>query len=209
MKFKKATFDETKYYQRKKELKEWAGKVNELRERLSQEGLPSNEEFIMKITNDEMAFDSFIKEEYRNYLDRLGFVPNDERKRILENFNTLFFDINPFVQAAMTAIDKGIVLNPDGTVNEKKIEEMAREAGTTVYDTEAMASFYEVVERAKKAIEDVSSYEEKNGLSTNFTIALANPDGTLLPPRIITFNGEEEEFQRDYGSYFTEKKANN
>lgn len=209
MRFKKATFDEQKYHQKKEELTKWAAKVNELRERLSQEGLPTDREFITKITDNEMEFDKWIKEEYKSYLDRLGFVPQAERKRILENFNTLFFDINPFVQAAMTAIDKGILLNPDGTVNEKKIEELAREAGTTVYDTEAMASFYEVVEKARKAIAEVREHEEKNGLSTHFTIALANPNGILLPPRITTFKGGEEEFQRDYGNYFTEKKANN
>lgn len=209
MKFKKATFDEQKYYQKKEELTKWGEKINELRERLSQEGLPSGKEFIERITANEMAFDKWIKDEYKAYIDRLGFVPQAERKRILENFNTLFFNVNPLVQNVLTARNKGIVLNPDGTVNEKKIEELSREAATTVYDTEAMQSFFEVVEKAQKAIEDVKKYEEKNGLSTNFTIALANPNGILLPPRIITFNGGEEEFQRDYGSYFTEKKANN
>lgn len=204
-KFKKATFDETKYRNKKEELTKWAAKIDELRDKLAQEGLPATKEFIEKITADEMAFDRWIKEEYQGYLDRLGFVPATEKKRILENFNNLYFGINPLVQSAMAAINSGVVLNPDGTVNDKKIEELAREEGTTTYDAKAMEAYYAEVTKARGALNTLKKYEEAHNIKPGFTETILT-NGQLLPPRITTFKGDEEEFQRNYGVYFTVKE---
>lgn len=205
--FKKATFSEERYRHHREFLMTWAKEIDDLRQRLEAEGLPNNREFIEKITADEMALDVFIKAEFNDYLKRVGFVPKGERQRILENYNVLFYDLKPLVSAASSALQKGVVLEADGTIDMKKLEASAREFATTVYDIPTMTEFYQLVCAAQKAISDLKAYEEANGLSTNFAITLTVPDSPIVyPPRILSFKGNETDFQRDFGVFFPEKK---
>ena len=204
--FKKASFDEEKYRNHREFLMKWGEEISNLRDRLEQEGLPSDREFIEKITADEMALDQFIKEEFQNYLKKIGFIPKGERQRVLENYNVLFYDLKPLVSAASSALQKGIVLEQDGSIDEKRLEASAREFATTVYDIPVMQEFYQLVCEAQTAINALKDFEEKNKLSTNFTLVLAAPCSEIvLPPRILTFEGDETAFQRDFGAFFPEK----
>lgn len=205
--FKKATFSEERYRHHREFLMTWAKEIDDLRQRLEAEGLPNNREFIEKITADEMALDVFIKAEFNDYLKRVGFVPKGERQRILENYNSLFFSVKPLVSAASSALQKGIILEADGTVNEKKLEEISREKATFIYDIPVMQEFYQLVCEAQTAINALKDFEEKNKLSTHFTLVLAAPCSEIvLPPRILTFEGDETAFQRNFGEFFPEKK---
>ncbi len=204
--FKKATFSEERYRHHREFLMTWAKKIDDLRARLEAEGLPNNREFIEKITADEMALDVFIKAEFQNYLKKIGFIPKGERQRVLENYNVLFYDLKPLVSAASSALQKGVVLEADGTINEKKLEEAAREEATFIYDVPVMQEFYQLVCEAQTAINALKAYEEANGLSTNFAITLTVPDSPITyPPRILSFKGNESDFQRDFGEFFPEK----
>lgn len=58
---------------------------------LNAEGLPTDIKAIDEFADmDEAAYVAHVKKLFKQYLDRIGFCPTDERKRIADNFNAMF-----------------------------------------------------------------------------------------------------------------------
>lgn len=208
-KLKKALFDEQKYRQELERLKNYAEKVEAMIEQLVAEGFPSDKAFIERITSDEMAFDSYIKEEYNAYLQRIGFVPAAEKKRILATYNELYWKLNPVVQAGMAALQSGIVLTDAAEPNEKKIEEIARERATKVYNVPALQKYFDVFSKASEAIAQLKQFEKDHGLRGSTASWFEPISGTAQPSYLERFGQlalTAEDFQRWTGDNFIEKQ---
>lgn len=167
MSFKSTIFDERKYNQVKASMTEDADKMPAGIAALSAEGLPTDREFIEKITKTPLAFRDYI----RSLADEkvgTGFTPADEKARIYTIYNTLLNRINGDIQRMGKAISRGnLPLKDDGdtiTVDWEKIDQIAREQATYTINSEGMQSYYDEVVKLKKNIDHFRKFEEKNNL---------------------------------------------
>ena len=169
-KFKTEYFDEGKYKKDLQELETAEARFMDALEKLNSEGIPTDYGFIVKLSKfSDEDFLNYIKEAFRKYIDNLGLVVKEERKRIAAIYDTIYSNTLPAVQTIRKAFSKGLIISKgeDGTfiVNTDKMKDEAKKRNTIEIDTDLMSEYYDLLMNIKEAMNKAGEFEKKHGLS--------------------------------------------
>lgn len=180
---------------------------------LSNDDLPTDLDFIKRITKTDNAFQNYVRQSAVEYIGK-RFIPIDEKTRIHAVYNELHERLSNGVARLRQYIIDGLpLINTGGVaaVDYGEIERMAQEAATYRVDTDRMAEYYAKVEQVKQAMDELRKYETSNGLP-DFMDGNAgltySKDGRLQRSTFDTFHksgGGEELFQEVARNYFLKK----
>ena len=147
-------------------LNDLAAKVEKMITTLADEGIPTDEDFLKKITETDNSCWNYFLAERKKRLS--GFIPNAEKMEIIRMYEEVFDKVNPIVQDAKRVLDsKEITLKGD-TVDYPEIEKKAKARATVTVDSEAMEKYYDEVLIFKQAIDRFRKYEVDNHLPDFF-----------------------------------------
>lgn len=168
-KFESKYFDEGFF---KKELQEQETTIayfNDAVEKLNNEGIPTDYDFIMKLSKyTDEDYLEYIKGTFQEYICSLKLVVKAERKRIAALYDEIYTNTLPCVQYIRTAFSKGLFIarGRDGffSIDRDKMEAEARKRATIEVDTEAMQEYFDLIMSIKAAMKKAGDFEEKHGL---------------------------------------------
>lgn len=184
-------------------------------EALGNDDLPTDLDFIQRITKTENAFQNYIKQSAVEYIGK-RFIPIDEKTRIHAVYNELHERLSNGVARLRQYVIEGLpLINTGGvaTVDYGEIERMAQEAATYSVDVDRMGEYFSKIEQVKQAMDELRKYETSNGLpdfmdsSINGGLSYSK-DGRLQRSNFETFyksGGGEELFQQVARNYFVKK----
>lgn len=145
---------------------------------LKAEGLPTDIEAINAFADmDEAAYVAHVKKLFKQYLNRIGFCPTDERKRIADNFNALLERTSETIAwlHGYKIEGYGFKTDKDGNViaDTSAAHKVADDETATPIDADRLTVYYEQWLKIAVAWNDLNRYEEENGLP------VTNPDSKL------------------------------
>ena len=212
-KFKETIFADDEYRAFNQRFTNMAKDAELQIEALGNDDLPTDLDFIQRITKTENAFQAYIKQSAVDYIGK-RFIPVDEKTRIHAVYNELHERLSNGVARLRQYIIEGLpLINTGGvaTVDYAKIEAMSQEAATYRVDTDRMAEYYAKVEQVKRAMDELRRYENANGLPDfmdgNGGLTYSK-DGRLQRSTFETFyksGGGEKLFQEVARNYFIKK----
>lgn len=165
--FDEVIFDEKVYSDTKQKYEDMAEKLPDLLASLAAEGLPTDWGYLQLITDTDNSFRDWINSQYMKRVSPFGFLPVDERNRIIDTYDALFERLKDDVaQLRRMRRERLPLFDADGTivVDFEKIEQMAREAATTKLNAPKIQAYWEQVNKVVDAMAELRSFEEKNGL---------------------------------------------
>lgn len=145
---------------------------------LNVEGLPTDIKAIDEFADmGEAAYVAHVKKLFKQYLDRIGFCPTDERKRIADNFNAMFERTKDTVAwlHGYKSDGYGFTTDKDGKViaDTSTAHKVADNETATPIDADKLTAYYEQWLKISVAWADLNRYERENGLP------VTNPDAKL------------------------------
>lgn len=165
--FDEVIFDEKVYSDTKQKYEDMAEKLPDLLASLAAEGLPTDWGYLQLITDTDNSFRDWINSQYMKRVSPFGFLPVDERNRIIDTYDALFERLKDDVaQLRRMRRERLPLFDADGTivVDFEKIEQMARKAATTKLNAPKIQAYWEQVNKVVDAMAELRSFEEKNGL---------------------------------------------
>lgn len=213
--FKETVFADDEYRSFNQRFSDMAQDAELQIEALGNDDLPTDLDFIQRITKTDNAFQNYIKQSAVDYIGK-RFIPIDEKTRIHAVYNELHDRLSNGVARLRQYIQDGLpLINTGGVaaVDYAKIEAMAQEAATYSIDVDRMGEYYNKVEQVKQAMDELRRYENANGLpdfmDTSINGGLSySKDGRLQRSNFDTFyksGGGEKLFQQVARNYFTKK----
>lgn len=163
--FKGEYLDEKRFAQLCSQFDEVADKVMGGILALQSEGIPTDKKMIETITKTPESFRDYIRGLAQEKIGN-GFIPIDERSRIISDFNGILNRINGKVQVMRESLPK-VAIKQSGGIIAVDLDEAKKNAEKecTVYvDSEAMEAYYNQVLLLKKAVEAFRAYEKENNL---------------------------------------------
>jgi hypothetical protein len=165
--FDEVIFDEKVYSDTKQKYEDMAERLPDLLASLAAEGLPTDWGYLQLITDADDSFKRWIDEQYMKRVSSFGFLPVDERNRIIDTYDALFERLKDDVaQLRRMRRERLPLFDADGTVmvDMDKVEQMARKAATTKLNATKIQSYWEQVNKVVDAMTELREFEEKNGL---------------------------------------------
>lgn len=167
MLFDEVIFDEKVYTDTKQKYEDMAERLPDLLASLAAEGLPATWDYFQMITDADDSFKRWIDEQCMKRVSSFGFLPMDERNRIIDTYDALFERLKDDVaQLRRMRIERLPIVSVDDliTVDMEKVEQMARKAATTKLNATKIQAYWEQVNKVVDAMAELRSFEEKNGL---------------------------------------------
>ena len=167
MLFDEVIFDEKVYTDTRQKYEDMAEKLPDLLASLAAEGLPATWNYFQMITDADDSFKRWIDEQYMKRVSSFGFLPVDERNRIIDTYDALFERLKDDVaQLRRMRRERLPIVSVDDliTVDMEKIEQMAHKAATTRLNSTKIQAYWEQVNKVVDAMAELRSFEEKNGL---------------------------------------------
>lgn len=210
--FSEEIFDEKVYDNTKKKYEELAVQLPDLLASLAAEGLPTDWGFLQLITDADDSFKRWIDEQYMKRVSSFGFLPVDERNRIIDTYDALFERLKDDVaQLRRMRRERLPIVSVDDliTVDMEKVEQMARKAATTKVNATKVQAYWDAVNKVVDAMAELREFEEKNGLPDFVNEELVfvkqgRPQRYNLS-LFLKEGGGEELFQQIAAPYFTKK----
>ena len=208
---KEIIFKQDAYNSAKKDQEAYIKELEELLDTLREQGAPTSKEFVERITTSETGLGDWINEQFKKRIDSEYFIPPAEKKRINDIYHDTFATLHTPTQRVRSLIDAGKLYLSEKkgvcTVNEAKMEEVAREAGTKRYDITKLTEYHKVMTKFISAMKELQDYEAKQGLppTTEMNHTLYDGKITSMPPIALTYLQEgatEETFQAFFGKHF-------
>ena len=209
--FKEIIFKQDAYNSAKSDQEGYIKVLEALLSVLKEQGAPTSKEFIERITASETALGDWVNEQYNKRIDAEYFMPPAEKKRINDIYHETFVTLHDPTERVRSLIESGKLHLTEKkgkcTVNEVKMEEVAREAGTKRFDIQKMQEYHKVMSKFIDAMKELQEYETKQGLpqTTEMNHTLYDNKITSMPPIALTYLQEgatEETFQAFFGKHF-------
>ncbi len=215
-KFKEVVFSESDYQSAKRDQEGYVKDLETLLTVLKDQGAPTSRQFVESISATETALGDWINEEYEKRIST-GFVPPVEKKRVNDIYHEIFEILHSPTERVRGLRESGrLPLDEKKGVcaaDEKKLEEMAKEAGNKRYDTAKMEEYYQKTSEFIKALTEFEEYEKANGLLPTTRMTSIYSDGLFYeaPPKILTYiqhhpDNTQENFAEWYSKQFIIKK---
>ena len=165
--FKSEIFDEKVYTETKQKYADMAEQLPDLLASLAAEGLPTDWDYFQMITDADDSFKRWIDDQYKKRVSSFGFLPMDERNRIIDTYDALFERLKDDVaqlrrmrRERLPLVDAGGLI----TVDMDKVEQMARKAATTRINATKIQAYWDAVNKVVDAMAELRSFEDGNGL---------------------------------------------
>lgn len=165
--FDEEIFDEKVYAETKKKYEDMAEKLPDLLASLAAEGLPTDWGYLQLITDTDNSFRDWINSQYMKRVSSFGFLPVDERNRIIDTYDALFERLKDDVaQLRRMRRERLPLFDADGTVmvDMDKVEQMARKAATTKVNSTKIQAYWDAVNKVVDAMTELREFEDRNGL---------------------------------------------
>jgi hypothetical protein len=165
--FDEEIFDERVYSDTKQKYEDMAEKLPDLLASLAAEGLPTDWGYLQLITDTDNSFRDWINSQYMKRVSSFGFLPVDERNRIIDTYDALFERLKDDVaQLRRMRRERLPLFDADGTVmvDMDKVEQMARKAATTKLNATKIQAYWDAVNKVVDAMTELREFEDRNGL---------------------------------------------
>ena len=165
--FDEVIFDEKVYSDTKQKYEDMAEKLPDLLASLAAEGLPATWDYFQMITDADDSFKRWIDDQYMKRVSPFGFLPVDERNRIIDTYDALFERLKDDVaQLRRMRRERLPLFDADGTVmvDMDKVEQMARKAATTKLNATKIQAYWDAVNKVVDAMTELREFEDRNGL---------------------------------------------
>jgi hypothetical protein len=167
MLFDEVIFDEKVYTDTKQKYEDMAERLPDLLASLAAEGLPTDWSYLQLITDTDNSFRDWINSQYMKRVSSFGFLPVDERNRIIDTYDALFERLKDDVaQLQRMRRERLPLFDADGAimVDMDKIEQIARKAATTKLNATKIQAYWDAVNKVVDAMTELREFEDRNGL---------------------------------------------
>ena len=202
--------DQKQYQQLRKDAIEAAHNVLNGIEALIEEGIPTDEKTLERLTSTPEAIEGFMRECANNQIGT-GFVAQEEKSRIYEVYSKLLARIKDKFHLMRESLVTTPIVFKKGEIqiDWQRLEKIAKDSSTYSVDIDGINQYWEKVEAVEKSLNELREHEIKNNLPDFRNSGLAYTDnGSFQCPKLsdfFNFPHSKELFETIARHYFLKK----